>query len=61
MRFISLLILLLVSPAMTGGQDTLTLAKRPNSEQVALARETIQSAAQAPTTLADGGYAIIDI
>lgn len=46
---------------MLFSQEQLTLSKRPDPQQVATAKETIRSAAQAPTTLAYGGYAIIDI
>lgn len=60
MRLISLLVLL---AGMSGacGQDTLALTKKPNSEQVATANEVIRASQQAPTSLAYGGYAIVDI
>lgn len=52
---------LLLSAVTVSAQDTLTLSKKPSTEQVATAKETIKAAQQAPTTLAYGGYAIIDI
>lgn len=61
LKWLSSAFLLLVLAGGVNGQDSLTLAKRPDPQQVATAKETIRSATQTPTLLAFGGYAIIDI
>lgn len=61
LKWLSSALLLLMLAGGVNGQDSLTLAKRPDPQQVATAKETIRSAAQAPTLLAHQGYAIIDI
>lgn len=59
MRLLSLLLLLACGSAW--GQDTLALTKKPSTDQVASAKEIVKASQQSPTTLAYGGYAIIDV
>jgi hypothetical protein len=58
---ISYLLVMLLAFPVGHCQEQLTLAKRPDAAAVAIAKETLRSAVQAPTQLPFGGFAIIDI
>lgn len=55
------LLLALFLPCHSPAQDNMQVSKRPTAGEVATAKATIQAAQDAPTLLAYGGYAVIDI
>lgn len=55
------LILLLLLPSLGVAQERLTLSKQPTLEQVNIAKDLVRLLDKAPTKLAVGGYALIDI
>ena len=58
---ITAMLLALFLPYLAAAQDNLQVSKRPTAGEVATAKATIQAAQDAPTLLAYGGYAVIDI
>ena len=58
---VAAMLLALLLPALAAAQDNLQVSKRPTAGEVATARATIQATQDAPTLLAYGGYAVIDI
>lgn len=61
MRYALGLFLFFLATLPTHGQQRLMLAERPAAEKLAAAKDLIKSAETAPTNLAVGGYALIDI